>query len=63
MLDRGSGTTRSCGLVGGECGLAGGRVSLGVGFETILRDAQMSVFSCLPSEQDIELSSYSTMPT
>jgi hypothetical protein len=39
----------------GRCGLVGGGVAL-LGFETLLLAANETVFSSLPSEQDIELS-------
>ena len=50
MFGPGSGTLRRCDLVGGSVSL------WGLGFETLLLATWEAVFTCLPSEQDVELS-------
>jgi hypothetical protein len=56
-----SGAVRRCGLVGVGVALQGKCVIVVMGFKTFIAPWK-PVFSCLPSEQDVELSSSYTMP-
>jgi hypothetical protein len=56
LLGPGSSTIRRCDLIGVGVALLEEIRHFGVGFETLLLAAWKPVFSCLPLEQDVELS-------
>lgn len=56
MLDPGRGTIRMCGHVGVFVAFWSSSVTLGMTFNTLIIAAWKPVFSCLPLEQEVELS-------